>query len=176
MQKICDTCGAAYARPKDYGNAQWAARRFCSPGCVRGRLKRLGPNTRYRKLVLPDGRTVNEHRFVMEQILGRKLLPGEHVHHKNGDREDNGPDNLEVVDPVEHGRRHAIEDAERRRSLGLPMGRAIAKAVKRALGLEHIVCSPPHHVDSNQPLTQERSDGKTAPRDEDSLPKQEQEQ
>lgn len=37
-----------------------------------------------------------EHRHVMEQRLGRKLARGENVVHRNGRRDDNSPENLEL--------------------------------------------------------------------------------
>jgi len=65
--------------------------------------RRINPGDGYVELKVGNGlgnrgkgNWVSEHKHVMEQILGRPLVAGEEVHHKNRRRDDNRPENLEL--------------------------------------------------------------------------------
>lgn len=83
-----DMCQKHYVRSRRYGDPHFIKIAPAGSGYV--------SKTDGYRYMLVDGRKTLEHRIVMENHLGRKLLPGENVHHKNGNRLDNRIDNLEL--------------------------------------------------------------------------------
>lgn len=58
------------------------------------------------------------HDVIAEIKIGRKLEKGEHVHHIDGNKQNNEPENLQVLTASEHMRLHANNRKMKRRSNG----------------------------------------------------------
>lgn len=114
---ICKQCG------KESKQLIHGTSLFCNQKCY-FKWKRKNPNKKaykekifvsgYYYLYKPDhpnaikkGRYIAEHRYVLEQKIGRFLEKNEIAHHINEEKTDNRPENLQVLTISEHNKYHA---------------------------------------------------------------------
>lgn len=87
-------CFACYTRLKSRGSLEYSERHL-------KRFEKVIDSNGYVRVPIhvADGKKVKrvlEHRYVMQQYLGRTIRKNENIHHKNGDRTDNRIENLEL--------------------------------------------------------------------------------
>ena len=92
----CEVCGKLTERKKKNGRGYSYAVRFCSKDCA-NQARRTGSTDKNGYIIHNrNGKSCMEHRLVMSEHLGRELQEHENVHHKNGMRDDNKIENLEL--------------------------------------------------------------------------------
>ena len=105
----CEWCQTMFQPVKD------GARRFCSRSCAakwtgKNRMSSKGyvmTAKGYKLIYMPEHPNakrgyIQEHRYVMEQKVGRLLTPEEVVHHMNHVKTDNRPENLQLMMKRDH--------------------------------------------------------------------------
>lgn len=116
--RACITCGQQiiiYRKHPISPAQQKELRKYC-PTCLGGRLRitSIPPRRQEERYIDSNGyvrilvgsRHVLEHRYVMEQALGRKLRKGELVHHKDRNKQHNARQNLRLFTRRRHSSYH----------------------------------------------------------------------
>jgi hypothetical protein len=100
--KRCPICAARLRR----GNGNWNSKGGFDNG--QGYIRVIiFPDSPFYSMADSQGRIL-KHRLVMAEKLGRCLLRSEHVHHLNGNRNDNRLENLQLISQANHNIRQSL--------------------------------------------------------------------
>jgi glutaredoxin-related protein len=113
----CLQCGNEYKptrRNQKYCSVECSAdsqRKYLSiPDCLEDASRKLDKKIGYVRVYCPMHPKANtwgyvyEHRLIVEGMIGRYLEKDEHIHHVNGKRWDNRPENLRLMTSSDHSK------------------------------------------------------------------------
>lgn len=119
----CDFCGSD--TEKMICRIENSKVHFCNSKCFRSYYA-INPSHKANGTWLENGYEITyignnvgikTHRKVMEEHIGRKLLPKELIHHIDGNKLNNKIENLKIVTPSEHSKLHRKKDIEEGKKL-----------------------------------------------------------
>ena len=124
-------CGKHYRRFQRYGDASVCKYAEKGTGCI------------YKgyKIIRINGKSIYEHRHIMEQHIGRKLNPNEIIHHINENGLDNRIENLMIDNQSNHASHHGKKRYAHLKNPCEQCGKQYTKKTYQPKRNEHFFCS-----------------------------------